>query len=69
LVIKEAVCIFYGKRNNEEKIESILVETEIYSCVDDGCIGWMRKDFATDDLLCPMCGNETVKEIRELPEI
>ncbi len=29
----------------------------------------MRKDFATEDLLCPMCGNETVKEVRELPKI
>lgn len=66
---KEAVPIFYGKRNTEEKIENILVDTEVFSCVDEACKGWMRKDFATDDLLCPMCGNETIKEMRELPEI
>lgn len=66
---KEAVPIFYGKRNNEEKIENILVETEVYSCVGETCMGWMRKDFATEDLMCPICGNETIKEMRELPKI
>jgi hypothetical protein len=66
---KEAVPIFYGKRNIEEKIENILVNTEIFSCIDEACNGWMRKDFATDDLLCPMCGNQTVQEFRELPQI
>lgn len=50
-------------------IETILESTEIYSCSDDACIGWMRKDFATDDLLCPMCGKETISEMRELPKI
>ena len=66
---KEAVLIFYGKRAKEEEIENILVDTEIYSCIDDSCIGWMRKDFVTDDLLCPMCGNEMMSEIKELPKI
>lgn len=65
---KEAVLIFYGKRK-EEEIEVIMMDTEIYSCMDHSCIGWMRKDFVTDDLLCPMCGNEMVPEIRELPKI
>lgn len=46
-----------------------MVDTEVYSCKDDLCIGWMRKDFAADDLLCPMCGNEMITEIRELPKI
>ena len=46
-----------------------MLETEIYSCMDNACIGWMRKDFVTDDLLCPMCGNEMAIEIRELPKI
>jgi hypothetical protein len=68
LVKKEAVPIFYGKRAKEE-IETILVDTEVYSCSDDACIGWMRKDFVADDLLCPMCGNQMLEEIRELPKI
>ncbi|WML50687.1 cold-inducible protein YdjO-related protein [Neobacillus sp. PS3-34] len=61
--------MFYGKKNQEDMIETILESTEIYSCSDDACIGWMRKDFATDDLLCPMCGKETISEMRELPKI
>jgi predicted RNA-binding Zn-ribbon protein involved in translation (DUF1610 family) len=66
---KEAVPIFYGKRNTEEKVENILVHTEVFSCIDEACNGWMRKEFATDDLLCPMCGNQTIQEYRELPKI
>ncbi|WP_074433013.1 cold-inducible protein YdjO-related protein [Neobacillus dielmonensis] len=61
--------MFFGKRAKEEEIETVLVETEIYSCMDESCIGWMRKDFAADDLLCPMCGTEMLLEIRELPKI
>ncbi|MDP4084944.1 MAG: cold-inducible protein YdjO-related protein [Bacillota bacterium] len=61
--------MFYGKRGNEEKIEPVLEETEVYSCTDGSCIGWMRKDFASVDLHCPMCGSEMEKEIRELPKI
>ncbi|MCL6574381.1 MAG: cold-shock protein [Bacillus sp. (in: Bacteria)] len=60
--------MFYGKRK-EEEIETILVDTEIYSCLDAACIGWMRKDFVADDLLCPMCGTEMLQGIKELPQI
>lgn len=45
------------------------METEVYSCMDEGCIGWMRKEFVSADLKCPLCGNETSLEIRELPQI
>ncbi|MEH7085913.1 cold-shock protein [Neobacillus drentensis] len=69
LIKKEAVPIFYGKRAKEEEIETVLVNTEIYSCIAEACIGWMRKDFVADDLLCPMCGNEMLQEMRELPQI
>lgn len=46
-----------------------MMDTEVYSCMDDSCIGWMRKEFASADLRCPLCGQETVEEIRELPKI
>jgi hypothetical protein len=65
----EASEVFYGKRKQEDELEIILVETDVYSCSEGSCIGWMRKDFATDDLLCPMCGHETVMETRELPKM
>jgi hypothetical protein len=29
----------------------------------------MRKDFASEDLNCPMCGNKMVEEVRELPKM
>lgn len=45
------------------------MDTEVYSCIDHDCKGWMRKDFASDDLRCPLCGHETTMEVRELPKI
>lgn len=47
----------------------VYLSTDVYSCVDEHCKGWMRKEYATDDLLCPICGNETAHELRELPKI
>ncbi|MDQ0156707.1 putative RNA-binding Zn-ribbon protein involved in translation (DUF1610 family) [Robertmurraya andreesenii] len=64
-----AVAIFFNRRAQEEKPEDILMDTEVYSCSDESCNGWMRKDFASADLKCPLCGNETNMEIRELPKI
>ncbi|NEX80078.1 hypothetical protein G4Z05_14550 [Bacillus thermocopriae] len=61
--------MFFGKRGKDEELETILVETEVFSCMDETCIGWMRKEFVSDDLLCPMCGKEMIQEIRELPKI
>ncbi|MCM3568890.1 cold-inducible protein YdjO-related protein [Neobacillus mesonae] len=50
-------------------METVLEDTEVFACIVDSCIGWMRKDFAADDLLCPMCGSEMMPEIRVLPKI
>lgn len=61
--------MFFGKRAQEERVEPILAETEIYACSSDTCNSWMRKDFASSDLRCPMCGQETVMQVRELPVI
>ncbi|WP_430517058.1 cold-shock protein [Bacillus infantis] len=66
---KEAVPIFFNKRAQEEKPEDILMDTEVYSCAGESCNGWMRKDFASDDLLCPLCGTGMTAEVRELPKI
>lgn len=66
---KEAVPIFYGRKAKEEEMETVLEDTEVFACIVDSCIGWMRKDFAADDLLCPMCGSEMMPEIRVLPKI
>ncbi|WP_445487094.1 cold-inducible protein YdjO-related protein [Niallia sp. 03133] len=59
--------MFFNRKGLEEKPEDILINLEVYAC--NSCHGWMRKDFATDDLKCPLCGNETSVEMRELPQI
>ncbi|MDZ5473833.1 cold-inducible protein YdjO-related protein [Bacillus sp. 31A1R] len=61
--------MFFNKKAQEEKLEDILMDIEVYSCSHDDCNGWMRKDFATADLKCPLCGNDTALEVRELPKI
>ncbi|MBL4953923.1 cold-inducible protein YdjO-related protein [Neobacillus sp. OS1-32] len=66
---KEAVAIFYGRKGKDIETEIILEDTEVFSCIVDSCIGWMRKDFVAADLLCPICGNEMIQEIRVLPKI
>ncbi|MEQ2525366.1 cold-inducible protein YdjO-related protein [Bacillaceae bacterium CLA-AA-H227] len=63
------MAIFFNRKAAEEKPEDILMDTEVYACMDEGCNGWMRKDFASNDLKCPLCGNETSMEVRELPKI
>ncbi len=63
------MIMFFNRKSQEEKPEDIMMDVEVYACMDDGCIGWMRKDFASYDLKCPLCGNDTTMEIRELPKI
>ncbi|MEH6988572.1 cold-inducible protein YdjO-related protein [Cytobacillus firmus] len=59
--------IFFNKKGQDDKPEVVMLDTEVYSC--NSCNGWMRKDFASSDLKCPLCGDETTAEMRELPQI
>ncbi|KAB7671150.1 cold-inducible protein YdjO-related protein [Bacillus sp. B1-b2] len=59
--------MFFNRKGMEDKPEEVLLSMEVYAC--ESCHGWMRKDFATDDLLCPLCGGNTSMEMRELPQI
>ncbi|MED3839850.1 cold-inducible protein YdjO-related protein [Niallia circulans] len=61
------VHMFFNRKGAEEKPEEVLMSMEVYAC--NSCNGWMRKDYATDDLLCPLCGDQTTAEMRELPQI
>nr|WP_077213346.1 cold-inducible protein YdjO-related protein [Bacillus dakarensis] len=61
--------MFFNRKAQEEKQEVVMLDTEVYSCIDDSCIGWMRKEFASNDLKCPLCGDDTTMEVRELPKI
>ncbi|WP_163102676.1 cold-inducible protein YdjO-related protein [Peribacillus alkalitolerans] len=59
----------YFSKKQQDFEEVIIENTVVFSCITDTCNGWMRKEFATDALLCPFCGNDMVEEVRELPRI
>ncbi|WP_176215181.1 cold-inducible protein YdjO-related protein [Cytobacillus gottheilii] len=61
--------VFFNRKGQDDTPEVVMLDTEVYSCSTESCNGWMRKDFASADLKCPLCGNETTAEIRELPAI
>ncbi|MFE8694822.1 cold-inducible protein YdjO-related protein [Cytobacillus sp. FJAT-53684] len=61
--------MFFNRRNQDDKPEVVMLDTEVYACNQDDCNGWMRKEFVSADLKCPLCGNDTNAEIRELPQI
>ncbi|WP_246197355.1 cold-inducible protein YdjO-related protein [Cytobacillus depressus] len=67
LVKKGAFVIFFNRRGQDDKPEVVMLDTEVYAC--SSCNGWMRKEFASADLKCPLCGNDTNFEMRELPQI
>ncbi|WAH38217.1 cold-shock protein [Alicyclobacillus dauci] len=57
----------FGKRN-EEVIPD--VETQIWSCTNDACNVWMRKDFSfASEPTCPICNSPMEQGVRDLPEI
>ena len=59
----------FGRRNQMEIPKPPDVEKNVLSCEADGCNGWMREEFASEDELCPLCGGSMKMEIRTLPEI
>lgn len=61
--------MFFNRKGQMEKQEDEFVDTVVYSCVDESCNAWMREDFASADLRCPLCGSDTMMEVRELPKI
>ncbi len=57
------------RKGQADQPDRVLANTVVYVCSSGNCNGWMREEFATDDLKCPLCGHDTVQEIRELPQI
>ncbi|WP_010532095.1 cold-shock protein [Lentibacillus jeotgali] len=46
------------------------VETNVWSCTNDSCAGWMRESFSfNEDPECPLCQSSMAKEVRVLPEL
>lgn len=56
----------YSRKNSMESIPEEL--TEVWSCTQDDCKGWMRDDFAFDvEPVCHLCQSPMIKETRTLP--
>lgn len=53
------------------KVEEPIPEasTEIWSCTNDDCNGWMRDNFtlAAEEPACPLCHSAMTREERILP--
>ena len=46
------------------------VETNVWSCTNNECQGWMRESFSLQsEPDCPLCQFEMVQEIRILPKL
>ncbi|WP_191561393.1 cold-inducible protein YdjO-related protein [Metabacillus idriensis] len=60
--------MYFAKKGAEEPV-TIIEDTTVYACESESCNGWMRKDFSTADMSCPMCGSQMSEEVRELPQI
>lgn len=46
------------------------VETNVWSCTNNECQGWMRESFSLQsEPDCPLCQFEMEQEIRILPEL
>ena len=58
----------YNRKRNEEPLPK--VQTSVWDCESDDCIGWMRKDFSFEtDPNCPLCGSKMKSGDRLLQQI
>ncbi|GIO63077.1 cold-shock protein [Paenibacillus cellulositrophicus] len=57
--------MYFGKKVVEEIPEA---DTLIWSCVNDGCNGWMRDNFAFEtEPVCVQCNSPMVSSMKVLP--
>ncbi|SDG92686.1 Cold-inducible protein YdjO [Alteribacillus persepolensis] len=55
---------------NQRKEAPPEVETNVWSCTNEGCSGWMRENFTFDnEPRCPLCDSDMKKDIKTLPQI
>ncbi|MEI3606434.1 cold-shock protein [Pseudogracilibacillus sp. SE30717A] len=46
------------------------VETNVWSCTNDECQGWMRESFSFEtEPECPLCQSNMEQEVRMLPTL
>jgi hypothetical protein len=60
--------MYFAKKGKEEIVNTI-EDTNVYACESETCNGWMREEFSTADLSCPICGSNMKAEVRGLPKI
>jgi len=55
----------FSRRSKEPVPE---VETNVWSCTNEDCQGWMRESFSfAKEPECPLCKSEMEQEVRVLP--
>src|SRR5699024_357160 len=56
------------QRGPKEPVQE--VETNIWSCTNESCQGWMRESFTVEkEPACPLCESEMALEVKVLPEL
>ncbi|HLR22765.1 MAG TPA: cold-shock protein [Pseudogracilibacillus sp.] len=56
------------QRGPKEPVQE--VETNIWSCTNESCQGWMRESFTFEkEPACPLCESEMALEVKVLPEL
>jgi hypothetical protein len=57
----------FSRRTNEPIPEELTV---VWTCLQDGCNGWMRDKFSFDTIpLCPLCKSAMEKNTKMLPVV
>lgn len=45
-------------------------ETDIWTCTNEDCTGWMRKGFSFEENpACPLCESSMTSDVKMLPEL
>ncbi|SDS65836.1 Cold-inducible protein YdjO [Paenibacillaceae bacterium GAS479] len=58
--------MYYSRKKPQAELPTEI--TEIWSCVSEDCNGWMRKNFALDEVpVCFLCQSPMEHSTRELP--
>jgi hypothetical protein len=60
--------MFFNSKKEKEPVEEIATET--WSCMEESCLGWARKNFTFhEEPECPLCEGQMVAETRMLPAL
>jgi hypothetical protein len=58
--------MFFNRKKEPDPV--VEVSTEIWSCSEDNCVGWARKEFYfAQEPTCPFCDSPMISDMRSLP--